>query len=230
MNIYGFAKTTLLDYPGHLASTLFTGNCNFRCPFCHNGDLVLDYKNMQLISEEEIFNYLNKRKGILEGICITGGEPTLQPDLLEFLKKLKTYNVNIKLDTNGYNPQVLEKAIHLDLVDYIAMDIKNTKDKYNITTGIDVDINKIQQSIDFITTCGIPYEFRTTILKNFHTEDDMLQIGNWLAGSTNYYLQKYIENTKQIQNGLLELDDETLKKFVDIVKPFFKYVGLRGIE
>ncbi|MCT4596497.1 MAG: anaerobic ribonucleoside-triphosphate reductase activating protein [Vallitalea sp.] len=230
MNIKGFAKTTLLDYPGHIASTIFTGGCNFNCPYCHNGDLVLDFHNMSNISEQEVLTHIKKRSSIIDGICISGGEPTLQHDLLDFMEKVKFYNLKIKLDTNGSNPHIIKQAYENNLVDYIAMDIKNSKQKYSVTCDKNINIDKIQQSIDYIIDCGINYEFRTTIVKEFHTENDIIEIGKWLNGSKQYFLQQYVERDKQIKEGLHSHNENTILEYAQIVKPYFQNVSIRGID
>ena len=169
MNIYGYQKTTLLDYPGHVAATLFTGGCNFRCPFCHNSNLILNPTSSSLISEDEIFHFLKKRKNILSGICITGGEPTLQTDLAEFIKKLKSLEYKIKLDTNGYHPKILSDLLDQNLLDYIAMDIKSGYSNYSDICGIsNFNITPITESISVIENSGINYEFRTTVVNELH--------------------------------------------------------------
>ncbi len=165
MQIHGFQKTTLLDFPGRVACTIFTGGCNFRCPFCHNGDLVLDPANVPRIAEDEIFLQLEKRRGILDGVCITGGEPTLQPDLADFIKKIRASGLLVKLDTNGYQPDILERLVADGLVDYVAMDIKHCPEKYNFISQVrDFDFGRIQESVSFLLEGNVPCEFRTTIV------------------------------------------------------------------
>lgn len=195
MQIRGYNKTTLLDYPEHVAATVFTGGCNFRCPFCHNADLILN-PNMQAgIGEEEVLAHLRKRKGLLEGVCITGGEPTLQPDLPEFIKKIKELGYLVKLDTNGYCPEVLERLLEEGLLDYVAMDIKAAKENYARAAGLpQLDLWKIEKSIELLKCGEIPYEFRTTVVKGIHTIEEFEVIGQWLHGSRAYYLQAYRES------------------------------------
>ena len=172
MLIKGLNKTTLLDYPGRVAATIFTGGCNFRCPFCHNGDLVLKPSIQDAYSEEEVLSFLQKRKNVLKGVCITGGEPTLQADLPVFMEKVKKIGYDIKLDTNGYQPQVLAELIGDGLVDYVAMDIKNSKEKYPETAGLnDLQIEKIEESVELLAGATIPYEFRTTVVDELHDEE-----------------------------------------------------------
>lgn len=229
MNIVGLQKTTLLDFPETMAATIFTSKCNMRCPFCHNGDLVLK-DNLEVISEEEVIRFLKKRQGILEGVCITGGEPTLQNDLMSFLQKIKSLNYKIKLDTNGLKPDILKNVILHNLIDYIAMDIKNSIEKYTKTCGIDINTSNIKESVSIIMNSGIDYEFRTTILKEFHDKEDLIKIGNWLKGADKYFLQQYKNGDKQLlRKKFTAYNKEELLKLADNVKPFIKYVGIRGI-
>ena len=186
MIIKGLQKLTLLDYPGKTACTVFTGGCNFRCPFCHNASLVNDL-NSDEISESDFFELLNKKKNVLQGVCITGGEPTLMPDLSEFIAKIKKLGYLVKLDSNGYRPEVIKNLVHDNLIDYIAMDIKNSEEKYPLTTGIDnIDIAKIKESINFIMNCNIDYEFRTTVVKELHTSTDIEAIGLLIKDAKKY--------------------------------------------
>lgn len=185
---------TLIDYPGRIATTVFTVGCSFRCPFCHNPELI---RNSQLAvsskMKKEFFDFLKKRKGKLEGVCITGGEPTIQPDLINFIKKIKKLGFLVKLDTNGTRPDVLRRVIVGHLVDFIAMDIKNQPKNYNKTTGIKGDIERIKLSVDLIKNSKIPYEFRTTVVPGLHSERDFDEIAKWLKGADSYYLQEYRE-------------------------------------
>lgn len=231
MQIHGFNKTTLLDYPGHVAATVFTGGCNFRCPFCQNGDLVLRPGTVPQIPEEEIFRVLKKRRGILTGVCVTGGEPTLQPDLAPFLSRIKELGYLVKLDSNGYHPEVLISLHRRGLLDCIAMDIKNAPDRYAPTAGIpSPDMSRIQRSIDFIRTCGLPYEFRTTVVRELHTAEDFLQIGEWLKGSEAYFLQSYTESEGVIHPVFSSYTREELEEFRSILLPFIPNVSLRGVD
>ncbi len=230
MIIKGFTKTTLLDYPGHIASTVFTGGCNFNCPFCHNGDLVLGHMDLETLPTEKVLAHVYKRRNVVKGICISGGEPTLQGDLIEFLEEVKRYGILVKLDTNGTHPEVIKKAYEKGLIDYIAMDIKNRKDKYNETCDRQVAMDRIQTSIDYIKSCGVDYEFRTTIVKELHTYEDIIQIGQWLSGSRRYFLQSYMESDKQIQGGLHAHEIYTLKEFRVALEPYFDTVTIRGVD
>lgn len=202
MLIAGLNKTTLLDYPGCVAATVFTGGCNFRCPFCHNGTLVLEPLSQQLYTEKEILDFLEKRKNVLKGVCITGGEPTIQADLPDFLLKLKNMGYQVKLDTNGYHPDVLEKLLDKKLLDYVAMDIKNCREKYAVTAGMCndevFDLKRINDSVRMLKESSVLYEFRTTVVKEFHRKEDLVKIAEWIKGCPFYYLQQYQDNENMI--------------------------------
>lgn len=229
MLIKGLQKLTLLDYPGKMACTVFTAGCNFRCPFCHNASLVTDIDD-ERISEEEFFGFLSKRQGVIEGVAITGGEPTLQPDLKDFLKKIKDMGYSVKLDTNGYRPQVLKDVVNNGLVDYVAMDIKNSKEKYALTCGLDsMDVAKIEESIEFLMNSKVDYEFRTTVVKELHNEDDIQDIVSWIKGAKRYYLQGFTDSGDLIGTGYSGYDKNTLQKLLNIAKNHFETVELRGI-
>lgn len=229
MQIKGLQKTTLLDYPGKVACTLFTGGCNFRCPFCHNASLVLSPNDVTDISEEEFFKFLKKRVGVLDGVCITGGEPLLQHDIIPFMEKIHALGFAIKLDTNGSRPKLLRKIVELGLVDHIAMDIKNSLPKYSLTSGTNIKIDDIKESIDFIMSCGVSYEFRTTIVKELHTIDDMMAIGKLISGAENYYLQSFKDSGNLICPEYSAHSEETMHDMLSAVKPYVKNAELRGI-
>ncbi len=231
MQIHGFNKTTLLDYPKHLAATIFFGGCNLRCPFCHNASLVTKVASQPIIPEQEVLSYLAKRKGILEGVCITGGEPTLNPDLTTFLAKIKELGLKVKLDTNGTNPQLMKTLVADKLIDYIAMDIKNSKEKYALTAGLnDFRIDPILESADFLMTSPIDYEFRTTIVKEYHNREDMLSIGEWLSGAQAYFLQSYQDSGDILLHGLHSHNKETLDEYVQLLTPMIPSISVRGID
>lgn len=219
MLIAGLNKTTLLDYPGCVAATVFTGGCNFRCPFCHNGSLVLAPLSQGFYSEKEIFAFLEKRKNVLKGVCVTGGEPTLQEDLPEFLLRVKEMGYRVKLDTNGYKPDVLEELLGKKLLDYVAMDIKNCPEKYAVTSGLGTgeDWKQIHDSIKILKESSIPYEFRTTVVKELHLKEDLVKIGEWIKGCSLYYLQQYQDNENilcrivQQDGGARGLEEAELK-------------------
>ena len=229
MLIKGLQKLTLLDYPGKMACTVFTAGCNFRCPFCHNASLVTNIDE-ERISEEEFFSFLQKRQGIIDGVCVTGGEPTLQPDLKEFLKKIKDLGYSVKLDTNGYRPEVLKDVVNSGLVDYVDMDIKKSQAKYAFTCGIEnLDIAKINESVEFLMSGVVDYEFRTTIVKELHTEDDIQDIVSWIKGAKKYFLQGFIDSGDLICTGYSGYDKTELQKLLNIAKNNLSVTELRGI-
>lgn len=229
--INGFNKTTLLDYPGHLAATIFLGGCNFRCPFCHNASLVLAPKSQPIISEDEVFTTLKKRIGILEGVCITGGEPTLYVGLYDLIRKIKDLGFLVKLDTNGSNPHIISKLLEEGLIDYLAMDIKNSKEKYATTTAIkNLNTDKISESISILLDSSIDYEFRTTAVKNFHERSDFLSIGRWINNAKAYYIQAFEHSADLISEGLSGFSLSELMQFKKIVSPFVKHIDIRGID
>ena len=213
MQIFGFNKTTLLDFPEHVACTVFTGGCNFRCPFCQNGDLVLHGGSLPVLDEEEVFGVLRKRKGILTGVCVTGGEPTLQRDLDVFLSRVKELGYLVKLDSNGYRPEVLQSLRERGLVDYFAMDIKSSPENYARTAGVkELDMGLIRESVDFIRSCGLDYEFRTTVVRELHSSGDFLSIGEWLKGCKAYFLQSYVESEGVICKEFSSYSKEELEE------------------
>jgi pyruvate formate lyase activating enzyme len=231
MQINGFNKTTLLDYPRHLAATIFLGGCNMRCPFCHNASLVTKLGSQPVIPEEEVLAYLTKRRNILEGVCITGGEPTLYPELPEFISKIKALGFKVKLDTNGTNPALLKTLVREHLIDYAAMDIKNSKEKYGQTAGLsDFSTDSVSESISFLLSSGLDYEFRTTIVKELHTAEDMISIGRWIKGAKEYYLQSYKDSGDIIAPGFSSHSKETLLQFQTLLAPYVNLVALRGVD
>lgn len=231
MIIHGLQKTTLLDFPGHVASTIFFGGCNFRCPFCHNMNLVLCAADEPTISEEELFHHLNTRKGILDGVCITGGEPTLQKDLVPFIEKIKALGYLVKLDTNGSNPAVIEELFSKGLVDYIAMDIKSSPDRYAEICGLEsFDFAPIRKSISLLINGPIPYEFRTTMVKEYHNEETVRAIANLLDGAKAYYLQSFVDSDFVPNHNLHAFEKEELVDFANILKAHIDTVELRGVD
>lgn len=251
MQIHGLNKTTLLDYPEHVAATIFTGGCNFRCPFCHNKDLVLNPSAQPIIEEKEVLDFLHKRRGIITGVCVTGGEPTLQPDLKEFLWKIKQIGLNVKLDTNGYKPEILIDVIENGLVDYVAMDIKSSKERYAYavgyeeagahTEGIGQDkdaqtvhfkfmLENIEKSVEYLMQNKVPYEFRTTIVRELHADKEIEKIGEWIKGCSAYFLQAYEENENVIQAGFHPCSKEEMVRFSEILKKYILNTQIRGID
>lgn len=231
MKIHGFQKTTLLDFPGHVAATVFVGGCNFRCPFCHNSLLVLEPESQPVIGEEEVLSYLKKRQGILEGVCITGGEPTLQKDLASFIRKLKELGYLVKLDTNGYRPQVLKELLAERLLDYAAMDVKASPGRYCDAAGVaELELEGIYESIRLLKNSDIPYEFRTTMVKGIHSVEEFEEIGRLLQGCQAYYLQGFEESDHMIGEGFEAFSVEEMKKAAKIAEKYMDKVMLRGVE
>ena len=229
MQILGLNKTTLLDYPEHVAATVFNGGCNFRCPFCHNMDLVLGEVEPAL-STEDFFAFLEKRKGILDGVCITGGEPTLQKDLPDFIRGIRDKGYLVKLDTNGYRPKVLEELLRENLLDYVAMDIKSSVENYPRVTGMaDLDVTGIQESVSLLKSAGIPYEFRTTVVKGLHRIDEFDEIGRWLQGAEAYFLQAFRENEKVPDKLLSSFSEAEMREMKQLAERYIERVELRGI-
>lgn len=228
MNIAGVQKVTLLDYPGKVACEIFTQGCNFECPFCQNSSLI-PITNTGEFSEEEIFEYLVLRKKILDGVVITGGEPTVQKDLKSFIKKIKDLGLLVKLDTNGGNPKVLQELIDEDLVDYVAMDIKNIFNKYNITSGKKINLDNIKKSIEILKASKIDYEFRTTIIKEMHSLDDIISICK-LVGNAKYYLQNFEDSENVIDHSLHGFSREELLFIDKYLKDLFPNVEIRALS
>lgn len=229
MKLCGLQKTTLLDYPGHVAATIFLGGCNFLCPFCHNSSLIGGDVTPSF-SEDEIMDFLKKRKGILEGVCITGGEPTLNGDLEPFIETIKDLGYLVKLDTNGHQPQVLKTLVSHGLLDYVAMDIKAGKENYKKASGIaSIGMEQIEKSAAFLMEGQVPWEFRTTTVKGIHTKEDFLAIGQWLKGSSHYYLQNYVESEDVLCPGYESFSRRELEDFIDILTPYLPNASLRGV-
>lgn len=231
MKIYGLEKLSLVDYDGKVSATIFTGKCNFRCGFCHNSPLVVDFDSLPPLDEKEVFDYLKKRIGILEGVCITGGEPTLQTTLPSYCEKLKEIGYSVKLDTNGTNPEMVKSLHQNGLVDYFAMDIKNDKESYASIIGFDkFDTSKIEQTVEYFLTSDVNYEFRTTLINEFHAEDNMKKIGEWIKGAKAYFMQKFKDGENCISQGLTPVSEQTALKFKEIVSKYVKNVKLRGYD
>lgn len=226
MLISGIQKLTLLDYPGKTACTVFCYGCNFLCPFCHNALLVTE-KAESFIDEEEIFSFLKKRQGILDGVCVTGGEPTLQRDLKDFLRRIKEMGFAVKLDTNGYRPELLREIIDEGLCDYVAMDIKNTPEKYALTVGKTIDTGKILDSISLLKEGKVPCEFRTTVVKDFHTEADIKEIAELLKGSVPFFLQQFKDSGNLIRDGLSAYTKEEMLSLTEAAEKILPETKLR---
>lgn len=229
MKISGFQKLTLLDFPGHTACTLFTCGCNMRCPFCHNTPLVTGTAQEQY-SEEEIFSFLRKRQGLLDGVAITGGEPLLQKDIVSFIRRIKEEGYAVKLDTNGSLPERLKSLVDEGLVDYIAMDIKNTFSKYVLTSGCEIDTEDIKRSIDIIKNSGIDHEFRTTVVAGYHTAEDIIEIAKYLGEDEKYYLQSFKDSGDILGEGCSALPAEMLKDMAEKAQKYVKLCETRGVD
>ena len=230
MQIFGLQKTTLLDYPGKLSSIVFTGGCNMNCPFCHNSELITLPKTGR-ISEEEVLSHLQKRRSTLEGLVITGGECTLQKDLVDFCKKVKEMDYLIKIDTNGTLPGRIKELVAHHLIDYVAMDIKNSKEKYALTCGQNsIDLIKIQESIDYLMENHVDYEFRTTVVSNYHSQEDMEKIGKWICGAKALYLQAFKDCDTVMTKNLSAPTKEELLSYQSILLKYINTVEIRGID
>lgn len=231
MQIYGLQKLSMVDYPEKLAATVFTGGCNLRCPFCHNAGLVTQLDLAQLLSVQEVLDFLRSRRGLLDGVVLSGGEPLRQKDAAEFLGQVRKLGFCIKLDTNGCYPEALAKILAQGLVDYVAMDIKNSPEKYARTTGLpDFDLAPVQKSIQLLQQSKIAYEFRTTVVQGLHTTQDIIQIGQWLQGAPRYYLQNFVDSGNLIQPaGLQSFSALQLQAMAQAARPFFQQVEIRGI-
>lgn len=229
MKIEALQKLTLLDYPGKMAATIFTYGCNLRCPFCHNALLVTE-ESAGGISTDEVLSFLSKRKGMLEGVCVTGGEPLLQPDIEDFLRAIKEMGFSVKLDTNGTLPKKLKAVVAKGLVDYVAMDIKNCRDKYSLTSGKTcMDLTAIDESIRFLLSGEVEAEFRTTVVKNLHTEEDLLKITDWISGCDRFFLQQFVDSGNLIDNSLEGYSDSELTAIFKQIKRKLPVTKLRGI-
>ena len=229
MKLAGLQKLTLLDFPGHVACTVFTAGCNLRCPFCHNSELVLPERNPALMDEEDFFSFLNKRQGILEGVCVTGGEPLLQKDIAPFLRRIKELGFAVKLDTNGCFPTILRSLVEEGLVDYVAMDIKNSPARYGQTAGIpDFDLTSIRESAAFLLSGAVGYEFRTTVAAQLHDEECFEDIGRWLQGARAYFLQEFRDSGDVLTPNLTPPSQEQMGRFRDIVRKYIPSARIRG--
>ena len=229
MKFYGFQKMTMLDFPGKVACLVFTGGCNLRCPFCHNALLVTQIDNV-VYDEEEIIEYLKKRMGLLDGVCVSGGEPLLQIGLESFLKRVKELGYSVKLDTNGTFPARLKSLVEKGLVDYVAMDIKNCKEKYSLTTGTDsFDMAKIEESVSYLLSGVVDYEFRTTVVDGLHEKEDFEKIATWIKGAKKYFLQNFVDSGNLIGSGLRAVSLDKLKEFAKMAESSVEKIALRGV-
>jgi len=229
-NIKGFIPTSLVDWDGKVSAVLFLSGCNFRCPFCLNKDLVLPNKELKAFSFEKIKEYLEKNKGFIDGIVITGGEPCLNDDLKELCRELRKMDFKIKLDTNGSNPELLKQLIKENLIDYIAMDIKSDKENYDKTSGVKVDLKKIEESMKIIINSGIDYEFRTTLVPTLHNQKVVENIAKWLKEISNSKIKKFVLQKFQVKDDLLDKEFEKLKSFKDEEMQEFKEIAERFVK
>ena len=230
MNIQGLQKLTLLDFPGKMACTVFTGGCNLRCPFCHNSPLVINPPKESFYPDEEIFAFLAKRKGILDGIAITGGEPLMQPDIEDFIKEVKNRGFAVKIDTNGTYPEKLRRIVENGLADYVAMDVKSSLGSYSQCVGIgNYDTSKIEESVAFLKQGAVDYEFRTTVAEGLHTEEDIEEMGKWLKGAKRHFLQAFKDSGELIGFGLSEMPKERMYAMRDIMRKYIPECEIRGI-
>ena len=231
MLILGLQKITLLDFPDTLACTVFTGGCNFRCPFCHNAALVLTPRAEDAIPQREVLDFLKSRQGRLEGVCITGGEPTLHADLPDFLQEIRDLGYRIKLDSNGYRPDRLRAILEAGLVDVVAMDVKNSPARYAETVGLErFDLGPIQESLGLLRNGSVPYLLRTTVVKEYHTLEDIRAIGQWLAGTPKYALQSFKDSGGCIRQDLHPVDRDTLVQMAEILRRTMGVVEIKGVD
>jgi pyruvate formate lyase activating enzyme len=227
MEFGGLQKLTLLDFPEKVACTVFTKGCNFRCPFCHNAALVT-HIDEYTVSEEEVLSFLKKRNGMIDGLVITGGEPLLYGEIGAFIKKVKDLGLLVKLDTNGSRPELLGELIEKGLLDYVAMDIKNCKEKYEETCGVSVSISDIEKSIDTLRKSGVPFEFRTTVSSELHSVSDIASLAKWIGGEQKYYLQNFVDSGDTIEGGLSPVSAENLEKMRVEAAKYIKNTFIRG--
>ena len=231
MVISGLQKLTLLDYPEHTACTVFTPWCNWRCPFCHNASLVLRPDSQPLIDPEELFAFLRKRHGLLDGVAVTGGEPTLQKDLPDFLRRIKDAGFDVKLDTNGTHPAMLRQILSEGLADYVAMDIKAGRDNYPAVTGtLRPGLDAVEESAGLLMASGVAHEFRTTVVRELHTEADFEDIAQWLRGEKRYFLQSFKDSGDIIHTGFSACSREEMERFLAIVRRAIPDAELRGVD
>lgn len=228
--ILGLQKLTLLDYPGQTACTLFTGGCNFRCPYCQNSSLVLTPEEVKPYSLDEIIGFLDRRKGLLDGVCITGGEPLLHPQIDSLIETIHSMGFMVKLDTNGSYPDHLKDLVRSGYVDYVAMDIKNSPQNYGRTIGIpEYDLAAVQESVRYLLSAHVEYEFRTTVVREFHQPADFVAISLWIKGARRYFLQAFVDSGDLISPGLHGYDRTEMENFAALIRPLVPSVQLRGI-
>lgn len=229
MKLYGMEKYSLVDYDGYVACTVFTGGCNFRCPFCHNAALVTGVAGLDALNEADLYTYLEERRGLVDAVCVTGGEPTLHRDLPLFIHKIRALGYRVKLDTNGTNPEMVQALLEANMLDYVAMDVKNTVQLYPLTAGVEVDQSKIDRSIALLKGSGIGYEFRTTVVDGHHTVEGIRDIAKRIEGADQYYLQCFTDRGGNLTEGLKGVDEDTMRRMAEAAKLYVKKVGIRGL-
>lgn len=230
MKIFGLQKLTLLDFPGRVACTVFTGGCNFRCPFCHNASLVLPDSAPEEIDQRELMSFLDKRRGLLDGVCVTGGEPLIHADIDSFLAEIKARGYAVKLDTNGSFPDRLQRIMSEGLADYVAMDIKSSPRGYASAAGMEnLDFTAVAESVHILKSGDVPFEFRTTVVREIHDKSDFEEIGRWLAGGEPYYLQGFVDSGTTLRDGLHACSKEEMLELAEVVRPYIPSVSLRGL-
>jgi pyruvate formate lyase activating enzyme len=231
MVIHGLQKLTLLDYPGHTACTVFTARCNWRCPFCHNASLVLRPDSQPIIGEQTFFAFLEKRRGLLDGVAVTGGEPTLNRDLPDFLARVKAMGFETKLDTNGTNPGMLREILERGLADYVAMDIKAGRDNYPAVTGtLRPGLEAVEESAGLLMASGVAHEFRTTVVRELHATEDFRDIARWLAGDEKYFLQAFKDSGDILAGDFSAFSREEMEKFRAALAPSIPRTEIRGMD
>lgn len=229
MHIHGLQKLSMVDYPGKIAATVFTGGCNLRCPFCHNALLVTRLTESPRIDTEEVLHFLRSRRGLLDGVVLTGGEPLLQSDATDFLAQLKDMGFAVKLDTNGCFPDTLSRILEAGFVDYVAMDIKNSKEKYAATVGVpDFDLTPVEESVRLLLEGNTDFEFRTTVVRELHTAQDLKSIGQWIRGAKRYFLQNFEDSGNLITAGFHGFSEEEIRVLSRRAEPYVEYIGVRG--
>ncbi len=228
MVLGGLQKLTLLDFPGHVACTVFTKGCNFRCPFCHNA-LLVEGQDTPDLDVEEFFSFLSTRKGLLDGVAVTGGEPLLQKDIIPFLRRIKEMGFAVKLDTNGSFPAVLRNILGQGLADYVAMDVKNAREKYPLTAGWQGDVSQVEESIQILMQGTVPYEFRTTAVHELHTAEDFASIGQWISHAQRYYIQQFRDSEHLLGEGFTPPTEEQMNLYLHAAREFIPHAELRGL-
>ena len=229
MKICGLQKLTLLDFPGRVACTVFLGGCDFRCPFCHNAALACG-NSEAIMDSDQLLDFLKRRRGLLDGVAVTGGEPLLYPDLPELLEKIKALGYPVKLDTNGAHPDALKAIVKAKLADYIAMDIKNSPLRYAETVGrTRLDLSPVLQSAEMLLHGDTDYEFRTTAVAELHSDASFIEIAEWIRGARRYYIQRFEARASVLQAGLHAPDDDAMRRWLALAAPHVKFAALRGM-